>query len=149
MYYDVQPRRQVLLCRPTPGRHGLPRTLKINNPFEWMDMIIIQGNVNFLEKHVVEYLFKIGIGSGQSIRARADQTFALYMLASASDPPPPPCSYFISLCLHITYHFVPSYNTSELSPSPYTPTPFSLNKVPGGQAQIKKSCGAEDGAALR
>ena len=32
-----------------------------------MDMIIIQGNVNFLEKHVVEYLFKIGIGSGQSI----------------------------------------------------------------------------------
>jgi ribonucleoside-diphosphate reductase subunit M2 len=44
---------------------------KVGNPFEWMEMISLQGKTNFFEKCVREYA-KSGVGVD-----RADQTFAL------------------------------------------------------------------------
>ena len=73
--------------------------LQTDQPFFWiMCMISLQEKPNFFEK-----------------RNRADQTFAL----DASFWPSPPHSYFISLCIHATYHFVPSWNTS-CPPLPHT-----------------------------
>ncbi len=50
---------------------GYQRHYKIGNPFEWMEMISLQGKTNFDEKRVGKYL-KSGVGVD-----RADQTLAL------------------------------------------------------------------------
>lgn len=34
---------------------GVPKLYKVENPFEWMDMISLQGKTNFFEKRVGEY----------------------------------------------------------------------------------------------
>ena len=34
---------------------GLDKVYNVNNPFDWMEMISIQGKTNFLEKRVAEY----------------------------------------------------------------------------------------------
>ncbi len=50
---------------------GYQRHYKIGNPFEWMEMISLQGKTNFFEKCIGEYS-KSGVGVD-----KADQTFAL------------------------------------------------------------------------
>ena len=50
---------------------GCDRHFKIGNPFEWMQMISLQGKTNFLEKRVGEFS-KSGVGVD-----RANQIFAL------------------------------------------------------------------------
>jgi len=50
---------------------GCGRHYKIGNPFEWMEMISLQGKTNFFEKRVGEYS-KSGVGID-----RTDQPFAL------------------------------------------------------------------------
>ena len=50
---------------------GYQRHYKIGNPFEWMEMISLQGKMDFFEKRVGEYS-KFGVGVD-----KADQTFAL------------------------------------------------------------------------
>ena len=50
---------------------GYQRHYKIGNPFEWMEMISLQGKTNFFEKYVGEYS-KSGVGVD-----KADQTFTL------------------------------------------------------------------------
>ena len=56
---------QLLLCL------GCSRHFKTGKPFEWMEMISLQGKTNFFEKHVEEYS-----KSGVCID-RSDQSFAL------------------------------------------------------------------------
>ncbi len=56
---------RLLLCL-SCNRH-----FKIENPFEWMETISLQGNTNFFEKHLGEYS-KSGVGVD-----RTDQSFAL------------------------------------------------------------------------
>ena len=34
---------------------GVPKKYNVENPFEWMDMISLQGKTNFFEKRVGEY----------------------------------------------------------------------------------------------
>lgn len=34
---------------------GVPKLFKVENPFEWMEMISLQGKTNFFEKRVGEY----------------------------------------------------------------------------------------------
>ena len=34
---------------------GVPKKYKVENPFEWMDMISLQGKTNFFERRVSEY----------------------------------------------------------------------------------------------
>ena len=51
--------------------HTHQRHYKIGNPFEWMEMISLQGKTTFFEKHIGKYS-KSGVGVD-----RADQTFAL------------------------------------------------------------------------
>jgi ribonucleoside-diphosphate reductase subunit M2 len=50
---------------------GCRRHYKTSNPFEWMEMISLQGKTNFFEKRVGEYS-KSGVGVD-----RTDQTFNL------------------------------------------------------------------------
>jgi ribonucleoside-diphosphate reductase subunit M2 len=50
---------------------GCNRYYKTNNPFEWMEMISLQGKTNFFEKRVGGYA-KLGIGVDH-----ADQSFTL------------------------------------------------------------------------
>ena len=50
---------------------GCRHHYKVDNPFEWMEMISLQGKTNFFEKRVGDYL-KSGVGVD-----RVDQTFAL------------------------------------------------------------------------
>ena len=33
----------------------MPKKYNVENPFEWMDMISLQGKTNFFEKRVSEY----------------------------------------------------------------------------------------------
>jgi len=44
---------------------GYPKLYKSENPFEWMDMISLQGKTNFFEKRVAEYQ-KAGVMGGDS-----------------------------------------------------------------------------------
>jgi ribonucleoside-diphosphate reductase subunit M2 len=41
---------------------GLPRHFNTHNPFDWMDLISLQGKTNFFEKRVGEYA-KSGVGA--------------------------------------------------------------------------------------
>jgi ribonucleoside-diphosphate reductase subunit M2 len=50
---------------------GCQRHYKIGNPFDWMEMISLQGKTNFFEKRIGEYP-KSGVGVD-----KADQIFAL------------------------------------------------------------------------
>lgn len=34
---------------------GVPKHYNVENPFEWMDMISLQGKTNFFEKRVGDY----------------------------------------------------------------------------------------------
>ena len=34
---------------------GVPKKYDVENPFEWMDMISLQGKTNFFERRVGEY----------------------------------------------------------------------------------------------
>ena len=43
---------------------GYPKYYNSNNPFDWMDMISLQGKTNFFEKRVGEYQ-KAGVMSGK------------------------------------------------------------------------------------
>lgn len=42
---------------------GVPKFYKVENPFEWMEMISLQGKTNFFEKRVGEYQ-KAGVKNG-------------------------------------------------------------------------------------
>jgi ribonucleoside-diphosphate reductase subunit M2 len=44
---------------------GCPRHFQVSNPFEWMEMISLQGKTNFFEKRVGEYA-KSGVGVEQN-----------------------------------------------------------------------------------
>lgn len=53
---------------------GVPKLYNCKNPFEWMDMISIQGKTNFFEKRVAEYQ-KAGVMSSKEdkvFRVNAD-----------------------------------------------------------------------------
>ena len=41
----------------------VPKKYQVDNPFEWMDMISLQGKTNFFEKRVSEYQ-KAGVKLG-------------------------------------------------------------------------------------
>jgi ribonucleoside-diphosphate reductase subunit M2 len=41
---------------------GCPKNYSVPNPFEWMEMISLQGKTNFFEKRVGEYA-KAGVGA--------------------------------------------------------------------------------------
>lgn len=41
---------------------GYPKLYQVRNPFEWMEMISLQGKTNFFEKRVGEYR-KAGINT--------------------------------------------------------------------------------------
>lgn len=42
---------------------GVPKFYRVENPFEWMEMISLQGKTNFFEKRVGEYQ-KAGVKTG-------------------------------------------------------------------------------------
>jgi ribonucleotide reductase beta subunit family protein with ferritin-like domain len=50
---------------------GVPKYYDVENPFEWMDMISLQGKTNFFEKRVAEYQ-KAGVG-----QTKEDKVFTL------------------------------------------------------------------------
>lgn len=50
---------------------GAPKLYNVKNPFEWMDLISIEGKTNFFEKRVGEYQ-KAGVMS-----AREENCFKL------------------------------------------------------------------------
>lgn len=52
---------------------GVPKKYKVENPFEWMDMISLQGKTNFFEKRVSEYQ-KAGVKLGKD-GAKQDDAF--------------------------------------------------------------------------
>lgn len=49
---------------------GVPKLYSSANPFDWMDLISLQGKTNFFEKRVGEYS-KAGVGGDTSAEARA------------------------------------------------------------------------------
>ena len=50
---------------------GVPKYYFVENPFEWMEMISLQGKTNFFEKRVGEYSkSRVGVDC-------IDQTFCL------------------------------------------------------------------------
>ncbi|KAF0682730.1 Aste57867_25181 [Aphanomyces stellatus] len=53
------------------GALGVPKLYQAKNPFDWMDMISLQGKTNFFEKRVGEYS-KSGVGVSAT-----EQTFTL------------------------------------------------------------------------
>jgi len=44
---------------------GVPKLYKVTNPFEWMEMISVEGKTNFFEKRVSEYS-KAGVSSASA-----------------------------------------------------------------------------------
>ena len=53
---------------------GVAKHYKVENPFEWMDMISLQGKTNFFEKRVSEYQ-KAGVKAGQEGEKSKKLTF--------------------------------------------------------------------------
>jgi ribonucleotide reductase beta subunit family protein with ferritin-like domain len=54
---------------------GAPKLYKTANPFEWMEMISLQGKTNFFEKRVGEYS-KAGVGGAKEDKVfRMDEDF--------------------------------------------------------------------------
>lgn len=50
---------------------GCPKIYDVRNPFDWMNVISMDGKTNFFERRVSEYA-KAGVGV-----SRADQVFKL------------------------------------------------------------------------
>ena len=57
------------------GELGYPKIFHVTNPFDFMEMISLQGKTNFFEKRVGDYQ-KSGVMSGTMSRGEA-QTFSL------------------------------------------------------------------------
>ena len=53
---------------------GVPKHYKVENPFEFMEMISLQGKTNFFEKRVGEYQ-KAGVKNTGKAGAAADKNF--------------------------------------------------------------------------
>jgi ribonucleoside-diphosphate reductase subunit M2 len=62
---------------------GVPKIYNLPNPFEWMEMISLQGKTNFFEKRVGEYS-KANVGSstgggagahGENVRFSTEEDF--------------------------------------------------------------------------
>lgn len=53
---------------------GYPKVYKVENPFEWMEMISLQGKTNFFERKVAEYQ-KAGVLGGNSKDFKTDADF--------------------------------------------------------------------------
>lgn len=53
---------------------GCPKVYKVNNPFEWMEMISVEGKTNFFERRVSEYK-KAGISTDHSQKKEHDRVF--------------------------------------------------------------------------
>ena len=53
---------------------GYPKVYNASNPFEWMDMISMEGKTNFFEKRVGEYQ-KAGVNQGDNIAMDNDFEF--------------------------------------------------------------------------
>jgi ribonucleoside-diphosphate reductase beta chain len=51
---------------------GYPKLYNAQNPFDWMELISLQGKTNFFEKRVGEYA-KSGVASG----TKEEQKFSL------------------------------------------------------------------------
>jgi len=54
---------------------GVPKQYKVENPFEWMDMISLQGKTNFFEKKVGEYQKAGVMGNNESKKFTMSQDF--------------------------------------------------------------------------
>jgi len=59
---------------------GCPKHFRVQNPFEWMDMISIEGKTNFFEKRVSEYA-KAGVAAQGKKGAETNQ----YVFSIATD----------------------------------------------------------------
>lgn len=55
---------------------GAPKLYNVANPFEWMELISLQGKTNFFEKRVGEYS-KANVGAKSAEEAARDKGFAL------------------------------------------------------------------------
>lgn len=55
---------------------GVPKHYNVENPFEWMDMISLQGKTNFFEKRVGDYQ-KAGVMSSTAAGGEEAKGFAL------------------------------------------------------------------------
>ena len=53
---------------------GVPKHYKVENPFEFMEMISLQGKTNFFEKRVGEYQ-KAGVKNTGTTGAAASKNF--------------------------------------------------------------------------
>ena len=53
---------------------GVPKFYKVENPFEWMEMISLQGKTNFFEKRVSEYQ-KAGVKNSGNQAAEKKKDF--------------------------------------------------------------------------
>ena len=53
---------------------GVPKFYKVENPFEWMEMISLQGKTNFFEKRVGEYQ-KAGVKNSAGEQEKKDFDF--------------------------------------------------------------------------
>lgn len=58
------------------GTLGVPKYFNSANPFEWMDMISLQGKTNFFEKKVGEYQ-KAGVMQNANSTTKEDKEFAI------------------------------------------------------------------------
>jgi ribonucleotide reductase beta subunit family protein with ferritin-like domain len=54
---------------------GIPKIYKVSNPFDFMDLISLEGKTNFFEKKVSEYS-RAGVGMNQAdMQIKFDQEF--------------------------------------------------------------------------
>jgi ribonucleoside-diphosphate reductase subunit M2 len=98
---------------------GCRRHYKIGNPFEWMEMISLQGKMIF-SKNASE--------NTQNPEWEWTEPTKLLPLTPASDLPTTH-SYFISLpYIHGTHYFVPSWNINCPPPSPHLLLPRLYGK---------------------
>ncbi len=56
------------------GSLGVPKHYNTKNPFDWMEMISLQGKTNFFEKRVGEYQ-KAGVATNNSHTFSVDADF--------------------------------------------------------------------------
>ena len=54
---------------------GLEAVYKVHNPFEWMELISVQGKTNFFEKRVGEYANKSNPNSENDNGFSIDEDF--------------------------------------------------------------------------
>ena len=58
------------------GELGVPKKFNVTNPFEWMELISLQGKTNFFEKRVGEYA-KAGVMDSQKGELSRTLSFAM------------------------------------------------------------------------